>query len=113
MSMAAKLSQTLRSRWVALSIHAGLWLLLYLAVVNLGGKTPDFRAGTNYSPPPQTPAPVAKLTGLFSTALLPKPAPDTNSFDPFFTSYFAPPALPESTIKKIEITYQGFYQAGD
>src|SRR6266853_967663 len=115
MSMPSKLSQTLRSRWFALTIHAGLWFLLYLAVASLGGKTPDIRAVTSYSPPPQTPAPVAKLGGLFSTSLLPKTTNDTNSVDPFFTSYFAPPtaAIAEPTMRKIEVTYQGFYQAGD
>src|SRR5690349_21821865 len=103
MSMPSKLNQALRSRWFIWSNHAGLWLLLYLAVASLGGKTPDFRAGTAYSPPPQTPAPVAKLTGLFSTALLPKSL-NTNSLDPFFTAYFSPPAPPESTTRKIELT---------
>lgn len=114
MSMPSKLSHTLRSRWFALSVHAALWVLLYLAVASLGGKTPQFRAGTSYSPPPQTPAPVAKLAGLFSTSLLPKVCNNTNSPDPFFTSYFAPPPPgPEPATRKIEVTYQGFYEAGD
>jgi hypothetical protein len=114
MNLPSKLNQTLRSRAFAWIVHGTLWLLLYLAITALGGKTPQFHAGTAYSPPPQTPAPIAKLGGLFSTALFPKPAND--SLDPFFTSYFVPPpspAAPEPTTRKIEITYQGYYQAGD
>ena len=111
--MPSKLSQTLRSRWFGLSVHAALWILLYLAVSSLGGKTPEYRAGTAYSPPPQTPAPVAKLAGLFSTSL-PQICNNTNSPDPFFTAYFAPPSPgPEPATRKIEVTYQGFYEAGE
>jgi len=116
MSTPSKLSQTLRSGWFAMSIHACFWVLLYLAVTSLGGRTPDFRIGTSYSPLPQSPAPVAKLAGLFSATQLPRLATETNSLDPFFTSYFVPPpspTAPEPTTRKIEVTYQGFYQTGD
>jgi hypothetical protein len=111
MKMPPKLGETLRSRWLALTIHISLWLLLYLAVSSLRGTAPDFHAGTAYSPAPQTPAPVAKLAGLFSS--MPLPNANTNCLAPFFTSYFVPPAAPAATTRKIEVTYQGFYQAGD
>jgi hypothetical protein len=111
--MPSLLRQTLRNRWFALSMHLGLWLLLYLAVIGLGGKTPDYHPSATYSPPPQVPVPIGKLETLFSFAQFPKGPAGTNLSNPFFTSYFVPPSLPAPTTRKIELTYQGFYQAGD
>jgi hypothetical protein len=56
------------------------------------------------------------MDGLFSSAQWAVPQTATNSLNPFFTSYFVPvpsPAPPAPTTRKIEVTYQGFYQAGD
>jgi hypothetical protein len=114
--MPAMLLQTMRSRWFTIAVHVGLWLLLYLAVTNLGGKTPDYHASSSYSPAPQSPAPVNKLVNLFSPAQWPKTLVQTNQLSPFTTTYFVPapaPAPPAPTTRKIEITYQGYYQAGD
>ena len=86
--------KTLRSRWFAACVHAGLWLLLYLAVTNLGGKAPDFRDADAVATPPQSPAPVAGLERLFSPGVWPKSLVDTNRLNPFFTRYFIPPAPP-------------------
>jgi hypothetical protein len=90
-----------------------LWLLLYLAITNLGGKTPDFRDGYAVANPPQNSAPVAGLERLFSPGVWPKALVNTNALNPFFTPYFVPPAPPPPTTRKIEVTYQGFYQTGD
>jgi hypothetical protein len=114
--MRSTLTQTLRSRWFALGIHAGLWVLLYLTVSNLGGKAPDLRAANSFSVPPQSPVPVAKLETLFAPAEWPKATADTNSPNLFFTRHFVPPAspvLPPPTTRKLELTYQGFYQTAD
>ena len=94
-------------------VHAGLWLLLYLAITNLSGKAPEFRDAVAVANPPQSPAPVAGLERLFSPGIWPKSLIDTNRLNPFFTPYFIPPAPPPSTTRKIEVTYQGFYQTGD
>lgn len=107
-------TKTLRSRWFVACVHAGLWLLLYLAITNLGGKAPDFRDAVAVANPPQSPAPVAGIEGLFSPGIWPKSLVDTNRLNPFFTPHFIPPpAPPPSTTRKIEVTYLGFYQTGD
>ena len=106
--------KVLRSRWFVTCVHAGLWLLLYLAIISLGGKAPDFRDADAVATPPQSPAPVAGLERLFSPGVWPKSLVATNTLNPFFTPYFIPPAPPPPpTTRKIEVTYQGFYQTSD
>ena len=105
--------KTLRSRWFAGCLHAGMWLLLYLAVSHLGGKAPDLRDAEAVTPPAQSPAPVAGLERLFSPGVWPKSLIGTNRLDPFVTRHFIPPAPLPTTTRKIEVTYQGFYQTGD
>jgi hypothetical protein len=106
--------KTLRSRWFVAGLHACLWLLVYLAATNLGGKAPHFRDADAVATPSQSPAPVAGLERLFSPGIWPKSLIDTNRLNPFFTPYFIPPAPPPPpTTRKIEVTYQGFYQTGD
>ena len=105
--------KALRSRWVVVGLHACLWLLLYLAVTNLRGKAPDFREADATGNAAQSPAPVGGLERLFSPDVWPASLIDTNTLNPFFTRYFAPPSLPPPTTRTIEVTYQGFYQAGD
>jgi hypothetical protein len=105
--------KTLRSRWFVAGVHACLWLLLYLAVTNLGGKAPDFHEADAVTNPPQSPAPVAGLERLFSPGVWPGTLIETNALNPFFTRYFVPPTPPPPTTRKIEVTYQGFYRSGD
>lgn len=115
--MPSALIQTFRSRWFALCVHLGLWVLLYLVAINVGGHAPDFRDATASSVPAESPAPVAPLGTLFATARWPKAIADTNNLNPFITRYFVPaqpPAPPPPpTTRKIEVTYQGFYQSED
>jgi hypothetical protein len=107
------LKKTLGSRWFITSLHAALWLLLYPAVANLGGKAPDFRDADAVATPPQNPVPVAALQRLYSSDPQPRSLIGTNTVDPFLTRYFVPPAPPPPpTTRKIEVTYQGFYQTG-
>jgi hypothetical protein len=108
------LIQTLRSRRFALCVHAGFWLLLYLAASRFGGKAPVFRDATAVSTPAQSPVPVAKLAALFSPGVWPRTVVDTNLANLFYTRYFIPPPTPPPpppTTRKIEITYLGFYQS--
>jgi hypothetical protein len=108
------LAQTfLRSRWFVISVHAALWLLLYCAVMRLGGKTPDFHDAAGLSAPTHSALPAARLEALFASGAWPKPSTDTNSLNPFFTRHFTPspaPPAPPPTTRKIELTYQGFYE---
>ena len=114
--MLSALSQALRSRWFVLGAHGAFWFLLYLALMGVGGKNPDFREAQAFSTPPQSPAPVAKLDRLFTPGAWPKSLGDTNALNPFFTRHFIPPptpAPPPPTTRKIELTYQGYYQMVD
>jgi len=108
--------QTIRSRSFATAMHVGLWCVLYLAVTHLGGKTPEFHIADTSTPPPRGPVPVANMQSLFSPAQWPNPQTLTNLANPFFTTHFVPvpsPTPPPPTTRKVEVTYQGFYQAGD
>jgi hypothetical protein len=105
--------QTLKSRWFAASVHAGLWVLLYLAVSSLRVTSPDYQESHAVSTPPQSAAPVERLQHLFSPDVWPEPLALTNAENPFFTRHFTPPAPPPPTTRKIDVTYRGFYQTGD
>src|SRR5207247_7807306 len=110
------LAQILNSRWFSISVHIGLWLLVYLSATSLGGKTAEVRETDSFSTPAQSVAPVAKLDHLFSPGIWPKAIVETNSLNPFFTRHFIPPQTPTPpapTTRKIELTYQGFYQTAD
>jgi len=112
--MLPMLQKTLRSRWFIIGLQVSLWVLLYLAVANLGGQSPDFRDGDGAAAPPQSAVPVAGLERLYSSSVPPRTLIGTNTANPFLTRYFVPPAPPPPpTTRKIEVTYQGFYQTGD
>ena len=102
------LTQTLRSRWLVTGVHAGMWLLLYLAVTSFGGKSPDYRDATSVSTPVQSPAPVARLSSLFSPGLWPASLAETNLFNPFFIRHFILVQVSVSLLSttcKIELIY--------
>jgi len=111
--MPPAIPRSLRSRWFAGCVHAALWLLLYLAVTNLGGKAFDFREVDSAANPAQSPVPVAALDRLVGPHVWPKGLGATNALNPFFTTHFIPPQAAPPTTRTIEITYQGFYQTGD
>lgn len=108
--------RTMRSRSFATAVHIALWFVLYLALTHLGGKTPEFRVGDSASPLAPGPVPVASMASLFSPAQWLSPHGLTNLASPFLTTHFVPvasPTPPPPTTRKVEVTYQGFYQAGD
>jgi hypothetical protein len=114
--MIPPLLRTIRGRWFAIGVHVGLWCVLYLAVTHLGGKTPEFHIGDSSMPATAGPVPVSKMESLFSATQWPNPQAATNGANPFFTTYFVPvpsPPAPPPTTRKVEVTYQGYYQAGD
>ena len=103
----------LRSRWLIVGVHAALWLLICFAAMNLGGKAPPYNDAESSSTPLQPLPPVGKLSNLLSPGFWPKSVLNTNTSSPFFTRHFIPPptpAAPAPTTRKIELTYQGFYQ---
>src|ERR1051326_4029465 len=112
--MTTGLTDALKSRGLAGLIHAGLWVLLVLAINGMGGRMPEFRESDSFNTPPQSPVPVASMERLFAPGVWPKSP--TNSLNPFFTRHFVPqpaPAVPQPTTRKFELTYQGFYQSTD
>ena len=113
MSMTPAISRTLRSRWFTGCVHASFWLLLYLAITNLGGRAIEFRSGEPTSIPLQNPVPVSGLEHLFASDAWPKLLVDTNVSNAFMTRYFIPPQAAPPTTRKIEVTYQGFYETAD
>src|SRR5437899_977478 len=111
--MKSVFAQTFRNSWVIGLVHAGLWVLLVLSVTSFGGKSPVYQESTAVSNPLQTPIPVTKLPNLFSPNAWPTSLDATNALSPFFTRHFIPPVTPPPpapTSRKIELTYQGFYQ---
>jgi hypothetical protein len=112
----------LRSRWFSSCLHVGLWFLLLLAVIGLGGRTPQFREAAVQPVALTLTVPVARLAGLFVPAKWPKSGVDSAGLNLFATSYFIPPPPPppattppppQPTTWKVELTYQGFYRTGD
>lgn len=109
------LKETLRSRWFSACLHAGLWLLLLLAIISVGGRTPQYHEAAPDPAAVRTPVPVARLKKLFTPENWPKHVVDAATLNPFTTTHFMPPLPPPPpppTTRKIELTYQGFYQAG-
>jgi hypothetical protein len=114
--MNTALLQLLRGRGFAIGVHACLWLLLYLSLTHLGGRTPDYHELEASSTAAQSPAPVARLGKLLAPGVWPRTVIETNSLSPFFTRHFIPPPAPTPpppTTRKIELTYQGFFQTSD
>jgi len=111
--MALSFKKTLRSRWFVVTVHAALWFLLYLAIVNLRGKAPDYGEANGISSPAQSPAPIASVECLYQPGVWNTALTETNLENPFFTRYFVPPTPPPPTTRTIEVTYQGYYQTDD
>jgi hypothetical protein len=119
------LSQTLRSRWFSICLHAGLWVLLLLMVIGsgLGRRELQFREAAANPATVITPVPVMQLERLFTPQNQPKTVVDPATLNLFTTTYFVPPPTPAPpappppppppTTQKIELTYQGFYRTGD
>ena len=106
----------LRSRAFALVMHAVLWVLLLICLVNLGSVPPQFVEAEAPSTPVESPVPMARIAHLFSSALGPGHRGDTNLENPFATHYFIPPVVPPPpppTTRQAQATYHGYYQTGN
>lgn len=106
------LNETLRSRWFSAALHGGLWLLLLLAVMGIGGRRPQFSETEADTAALHTPVPVAKMEKLFALDNLPKQVVSADSQNAFATSYFLPPSIPvvPLTMRRVELTYQGYFE---
>ena len=116
------LSETLRSRWFAISLHVGLWVLLLLALVGggIGGRLLEFQEAVPNPAAVITPVPVAKLEVLFAPTNFPRLVVDPATKNLFSTAHFVPaitppppPPAPPPTTWKLDLTYQGFYRTGE
>jgi hypothetical protein len=110
------LNPMLKSRWFAACLHTGLWLLLVLVACDLGGNASKFADAEGVPGSAKRVLPMDKIQALFSPHAWPRLLTDTNSANPFFTKHFipAPPSPPRTpATRKVELTYQGFYVAGD
>jgi hypothetical protein len=105
----------LRNRSFVILVHAGLWLLFYLALMGLGGKSPGFREIPSRPGSPPSLLPATRLQRLFAGDAWPRIPAQTNWLNPFFTQHFNPiqPPSPPPTTRDIELTYLGFYQTAD
>jgi len=110
--MTPAITRMLRSRWFAACVHGSLWLLLYLAVTNLGGRAFNYGETDSSASLPHSLVPVAPLGRVFAPDVWPKTLGDTNTLNPFFTRHFIPRQAAPPTTRTIELTYQGFYQTG-
>ena len=112
------MSQTIRSRTFVTVLHVGLWVLLVLAVIRFRSTSPAYREATPHVPPGQNAVPVARLESVFAIGGETNRLFDPKNLSAFHTRRFIPvqppppPPPPPPTTRKIELTYQGFYQAG-
>lgn len=110
------MTSILKSRWLAVTVHAGLWALVLLALRNLDGARPSFREALASTPPQRSIVPVSGIERLYARGFAPALPNETNLTNPFFTKHFIPaptPAPPAPTTRKIQLIYHGFYEAGE
>jgi hypothetical protein len=110
------LNQTLQSRWFTVALHAGLWLLLALVVLRWFGPESDIEPAEITSAAVPTYLPVERLTQLFTAEPRFDAAGATNRLSPFATRHFTPAAPPTAappTTRKVELTYQGYYEVSE
>lgn len=121
-----QLNDTLRSRWFASGLHAGLWLLLVFVILGsgFGRRLPAYQEALTDSTEVFSPIPVAKLQTLFAQTNSAALTVAFDKLDLFTTTYFVPRTKPPSAVPaptpppppttwKVELAYQGFYRTGD
>jgi hypothetical protein len=94
-------------------VHLCLWVMLYLGAVGIGGKTPEFHESDSFSSPAESPAPVARLDQLFAPDAWPRWPGESSGTSAFYTRHFLPAIPLPPTVRKFDLTYQGFYQSGE
>lgn len=100
-------------------LSLGLLVLLVVAIGDLGWSLPKSPRRQDLLSPIEELVSVSKIEAVFSSNAFAQIVPPTNLLNPFYTTRFIPPAvpsappLPKPTTRKIELTYQGFYQVAD
>ncbi len=107
------IGSTLKSRWFATTVHVGLWILLALTLLRLGGGSLPYVETLTHTAAPKNIVPVARLENLFE--IRPTAGLDAAAAGPsaFSTTHFVPPKPPPPTTRKVAVTYLGFYQTGE
>lgn len=102
-----------RARLLAGLLLSGLVALLVFAALSLGGSMPALPV-PNRSPGPARPSiPVGSVDALFAPSTLGQLAPTAKLQSPFYTTYYQPPAPKPPTTRKVELTYQGFFETAE
>lgn len=111
--MTPPLTQTIRSRWLALVVHGAFWLLAFFTLSQFGGRIPEYRESVGGDSLPDLPIPVHKLSGAFSK--LPMNLSTNTGASPFFSTFFvpapAPTSAPPPTTRKVQLVYQGYFES--
>lgn len=89
---------------------AGLIALAVLILTDLDVGLPEFPAAQRRPDGAAAPISVSEIENVLSPARYALLIPPTNSLNPFYTTYFQPPAPKPPTTRKVELTYQGFYR---
>lgn len=107
------------NRSLAVVLSLGLLVLLVVAIGDLGWSLPKPPTRQGPLSPIEEIVPVSKIAAVFSSNAFAQVYPPTNLPSLFYTTRFIPPAVPppppspKATTRKIEVTYQGFYQVAD
>jgi hypothetical protein len=100
-----------KNHWVVLSILVLLLALLIAATRDAGSHFPNLPRFQNRAGSVSNAIPIAKAEELYSISTFKQLVPSTNAASPFYTTYFQPqPPVKAPTTRKIELTYQGYYQ---
>ncbi len=90
--------------------------LAFLVVRDLGAGLPDLPSVPTNSAPVSLRLPVREFEGVLNPDRIPLLAVPTNQLGSFLSAYFQPapkPKPPPPTTRKIDLTYLGFFQAGE
>jgi hypothetical protein len=101
-----------RDRWLATLLLVGLLILLVLVLRDYGVGLPQFPNTSRRSESVLIPITENRLEELLTPSAVPT-LHTTNLNNPFFTAHFQPPTPPAPTTRKVNMTYQGFYQTAD
>jgi hypothetical protein len=101
-----------RDRWLATLLLVGLLILLFLVLRDYGVGLPQFPIPARRSESALIPITENRLEELLTPSAVPT-LHTTNLNNPFFTAHFQPPKPPAPTTRKVNMTYQGFFQTTD
>ena len=108
------------SRTFSIALLVGAFLLLVLALSDLGGELRERAELKSRSVPLNAMVLARKMELLFNPAAIQAFRPATNGLPIVYTMHFQPPPPPPApapppapTMKKVQLTFQGVYQTAD